>query len=121
MKKNGFSFERARALAAMINAGELTERVELQNPPAVDDDSGGQVGGWTRVAVISAAVVPVRGGEAAQAAVATSLVQYRVTIRRRAVNSGQRLVWRGLAMDIRAVLPSVDRAWTELLCEARAA
>ena len=48
-------------------------------------------------------------------------VQYRVTIRRRPVLSGQRLLWtvQGLMMDIRAVLPSIDRAWTVLLCEAQ--
>jgi SPP1 family predicted phage head-tail adaptor len=107
----------------MINAGELSERLTLQSPPSVDDGSGGQTGDWTTVATISAKVEPLRGGEAAQAAVATMTVQYRVTIRRRRVSSGQRLVWtvQGQVMDIRAVLPSIDRAWTVLLCEARAA
>ena len=106
-----------------MNAGELTERLALQNPPSVADGSGGQTGDWTTVTTISAKVEPVRGGEAVQAAVATMTVQYRVTIRRRAISSGQRLLWtaQAQAMDIRAVLPSIDRAWTVLLCEGRAA
>jgi SPP1 family predicted phage head-tail adaptor len=105
-----------------VNAGELNERLALQSPPSVDDGSGGQIGGWTTVTTISARVEALRGGEAAQAAIATTTVQYRVTIRRRAIASGQRLLWtrEGQAMDIRAVLPSRDRAWTVLLCEGRA-
>jgi SPP1 family predicted phage head-tail adaptor len=105
-----------------VNAGELKERLVLQSPPSIDDGSGGQIGDWTTVAPIRAKVEPLRGGEAAQAAVATMTVQYRVTIRRRPVTSGQRLMWtaQGLTMDIRAVLPGIDRAWTVLLCEGRA-
>jgi SPP1 family predicted phage head-tail adaptor len=113
----------ALADVRVINSGELSERLTLQNPPSIDDGSGGQTGDWATVTTISAKVEPVRGGEAAQAAVATMTVQYRVTIRRRPVSSGQRLLWTAAAqvMDIRAVLPSIDRAWTVLLCEARAA
>jgi SPP1 family predicted phage head-tail adaptor len=101
----------------------LNERLALQSPPAIDDGSGGQIGGWTTVTTISAKVEAMRGDEAAQAAIATTTVQYRVTIRRRAIDAGQRLLWTrgGQAMDIRAVLPSRDRAWTVLLCEGRIA
>lgn len=108
--------------SAGVNAGELTERLTLQSPPATPDGSGGQTGGWTTVATISAKVEALRGDEATAAAVATMTVQYRVTIRRRPVTSGQRLLWSGggVAMDVRAVLPSIDRAWTVLLCEGRA-
>lgn len=111
-----------------INAGRFSERVEMQAPPAADDGSGGQTGGWRHVTTVWASVEAQRGGEAAQAAIATSLVQYRVTIRHRAIDSGHRLLWRRghdgsdvLAMDIRAVMPSTDRASVVLLCEAKAA
>jgi SPP1 family predicted phage head-tail adaptor len=106
-----------------INAGELRERLVLQNPPAVADGSGGQTGDWTTVKTIRAKVEALRGGEAAQAAIATTTVQFRVTIRRRPIDTGQRLRWAsgGQVMDIRAVLPSIDHAWTVLLCEGRAA
>lgn len=103
-----------------INPGRLRETVELQSPPATDDGAGGQTGGWTLVKSLRAEVLPLRGNEAAQAAVATGFVQYRVTIRRRAIDSGQRLIWGTQMLDIRAVLPQSDRRWTVLLCDGKA-
>ena len=103
----------------MIAAGRLRERVDLQDPPRVDDAAGGQTGGWTTIARgISAEVLPLGGSEAALAGVETGIVRYRVTMRRRAISTSQRLAWEGLALDIRAVLPDVRRASVELLCEA---
>ncbi len=108
-----------------MNAGELREVLQLQNPPAIDDGSGGQTGDWTTVARPRAKVLALRGDEAAQAAIATMTVQYRVTLRRRAIVTGQRLLWStggmSWALDVRAVLPQTDRAWTVLLCEGRLA
>jgi SPP1 family predicted phage head-tail adaptor len=104
-----------------LNAGRLREILTLEAPPADDDGAGGQTGGWTFVAQLRGAVVAVRGDEAAQAAIAKMTVQYRVTIRRRVVLPGQRLRWGGMALDIRAVLPDLDRAFVVLLCEGRAA
>jgi SPP1 family predicted phage head-tail adaptor len=104
-----------------INAGSLRDRVALQAPPAVDDGSGGRVGGWTTIATLSAQVIPMGGAEAVQATIETSVVQYRVHVRRRTFDSGQRLLWQGQALDIRAVLPDGRRAFMTLLCEGKAA
>ncbi|MGI4876652.1 MAG: phage head closure protein [Janthinobacterium lividum] len=102
----------------MTTAGNLRETVTLQNPPAVDDGGGGQVGGWTTVTDLRAEVAPLSGNEATIAGAETGIARYRVTIRLRDVATGQRLLWRGLAFDIRAVLPRTDRAFLDLTCDA---
>jgi SPP1 family predicted phage head-tail adaptor len=102
----------------MAGRGDLRERVRLQNPPAEDDGSGGQIGGWTDVAEIWARVWAIGGDEEAETAIVTGITRYRVKIVRRAVTSGQRFVWQGMALNIRNVLPDERREYTTLLCEA---
>jgi head-tail adaptor len=102
----------------VINAGRLRERVTLQNPPAVDDGSGGQTGGWTDVAQLRAEVIALGGDEEADTAILTGVTRYRVRIRRREVATGQRLVWGSQVLNIRNVLPDPGRMIMTLLCEA---
>lgn len=99
-------------------AGRLRERVQLQSPPAVPDGSGGQTGDWTTTATLNAEVVALNGAEDITAGVVASEVRYRVTIRSRAITTGQRLLWGTLALDVRAQLPSTDRGFLTLLCIA---
>ena len=102
----------------MTTAGDLRETVEIQAPPAVPDDSGGQVGGWTRVARVRASVKPLSGSEAVIAGAESAVSRYIVTVRMRTFDSGQRLLWRGNALDIRAILPRRTREFIDLTCEA---
>lgn len=101
----------------IIKAGRLSERVTLQNPPTADDGAGGQTGAWATVGTYWASVEAVRGAEGVQAAILTTVTQYKVIMRRLPVTTDQRLTWAGQALNIRAVLPDSDRAAVTLLCE----
>lgn len=101
-----------------MSAGKRRERVELQSPPIIDDNAGGTLGPWIFVAKLWAGVEALRGDEAILAGVAAGVVTYRVTINARVVTSAQRFVWKGQVLDVRSVLPSVDRASLTIICEA---
>lgn len=102
----------------MSGAGALRERVRLQSPPSGDDLAGGQSGSWIDVATLWAAVDALSGVEAIDSGILTGITRYKVTLRLRAVATGQRFLWRGLQLDIRAVLPGINRADIELICDA---
>ena len=99
-----------------VAAGRLRERVLLQSPPSAPDGSGGQTGNWTTAATLNAEVVALTGAEDITAGVIASEVRYRVTMKKRAITTGQRLLWGTLALDVRAQLPSTDRGFMTLLC-----
>lgn len=105
----------------MIAAGRLRERVELQEPPAADDGAGGQTGGWTNVARLAAEVIALRGEEMTLAGAESGVTMFRVTLRRRTVGVGHRLLWPGWILDVRAVLPDPRREAVVLTCEGRPA
>lgn len=107
-----------------MRAGDLRERIEIQQVTTTRDSTGATVENWTPLDEVFACVLPQRyqqGMEAlAQAlgreAVATS---YTVTIYWRSdVTELNRLDWRGKLLDIRRVIdPDGKRTWLELLCE----
>ncbi len=102
---------------AQIGAGDLRETVQLQDPPGVPDNSGGFAGEWSTVATIRAQVRALDGDENADAQIEQSVTRFRVTLRRRDVAPGQRLLWREWALNIRAILPDPKRLFVFLLCE----
>lgn len=113
---------RAQARGALVNgtlrAGSLRDRVTLQNPPATDDGAGGQVGGWTTVAVLNADVRPMSANQQLLAGAPQGVTVYRVTVRYRAgISSAQRLLWRGQALAITGVMnPDGNRVAAEIMC-----
>lgn len=108
-------------------SSRLRERVTLQQSSAVDNGRGGRKvpegqPAWRDVATkIPAEIVPLRGGEALSIAVQRATQFYRVTIRKRAgVTTAHRLLWNGVALDIRTAPPSTDRATQVMTCETGA-
>lgn len=101
-----------------MGAGQRRERVELQSPPTIDDDAGGTLGPWILVAELWAGVEALKGEASILNGVDAGVVTYRVTINARPVTSAQRFVWKGLALDVRSVLPSTNRAQLTIICEA---
>jgi head-tail adaptor len=75
---------------------------------------------WKDVASgVRAEIIPLRGGEALTLGVHRSTQLYRVTIRKRpGVTTANRLLWGGIALDIRTAPPSTDRATLVMTCES---
>lgn len=106
-------------------SSRLRERIDIEEKNLVPNGVGGRrapVGEdrWRPVAQgVAAEILPLRGGEALNASIERSTQVYRVTIRKRpGINTGQRLVWNGITMDIRTAPPSTDRATIVMTCES---
>lgn len=104
----------------MIGAGELDQRVRIEKPASTPDGRGGTVKGWAELATVWARVRPISGRERAAAGQIEAAATYRVTIRRRTdVTADCRILWQGMAMNIRFVPASGSRAmWTVIDCDA---
>lgn len=104
----------------MIGAGELDQRVTLQRPDSTPDGRGGVTKGWSDIATVWARVRPIAGRERAAAGQIEAAATYRVTIRRRTdVTADCRILWQGVAMNIRFAPASGSRAmWTVIDCDA---
>jgi head-tail adaptor len=108
-------------------SSRLRERVTIQEQNRVDNGKGGRKvpdgqPAWRDVATaVPAEIIPLRGGEALSVAVQRATQFYRVTIRKRlGVTTAHRLLWNGIALDIRTAPPSTDRATQIMTCETGA-
>lgn len=100
-------------------AGQLTQRVTLQQRVTTTNAIGETVSTWADVATVWAGAEPLRGRELFAASQAQSSVSVRLTIRWRAgVDAGMRVVWRGEPYAIEGEPIDVDgrREWLELMC-----
>lgn len=105
-------------------AGELGERVTLQQETNAPDGAGGNARGWADLATVWAKVEPVRAAETLQGQLLQGKVTWRVVIRRRAdASHARRLKWtpHGGAEKLLNVRSAHDlaggRAFTEMLAE----
>lgn len=101
-----------------LNAGSLTERLELLTPSAATSDGqGGRVKGlattsetvWGRVRILSANEV-VRLGQT----VGTTVAEF--TIRYRPATTATQATWKGKTLGIRAVQDDPFKEFTTLTC-----
>lgn len=91
---------------ATITIDELTERVTIQTATATRDAYGSETITWSNVATVWARVVERGGREPLLADRPVMVVSYEVVIRAgRAVSHADRLVWRGLTLQIETVTP----------------
>ncbi|MFA5120004.1 phage head closure protein [Zavarzinia sp.] len=101
--------------------GTLRERVTFQRPEIGDDGAGGGALSWADVATVWAAVEATTGSEPVAADARQAQVTWRITIRARAaLSTDWRLLWRGMALDILAVLPAPRRDLVTLLARSGA-
>lgn len=106
----------------MAGAGELRERVRIQSEVRTKDPGRGAVVTWVdadRFPEVSAKITGITGREQVIAAQLQAIVTHMVKIRWRAdIHEGMRLLWRGRAMNIRAVLPDDGkRLYLFMICE----
>jgi len=100
-------------------AGALRHRVTLQTPQETADGGGGASVAWTDLAVVWAAIEPLRGSERPRAGQIESPLTHRVVIRHRDdVTPRLRIKFGARLFNIRAVIdPGERRCHLELLCE----
>lgn len=110
----------------MPGAGDLIEKVEVQEESRTSNGQGGYTTVWTKLSArgdARAQIIGLSGDEAISAGVQRSVQQWRVVIRRRAdVSTKNRLIWGALTLDIKSAmpLPADPRAFTLLICESGA-
>ncbi|MGH6719749.1 MAG: phage head closure protein [Alphaproteobacteria bacterium] len=101
----------------MIGRARLRARLEREEP--VPDGGGGYAPGWTTVATIWIAILPIAGREVTAGGGLGGATRHRVLIRRRLdVTPAMRLVIGARTFNIRAVLDREPASpWLELACE----
>ena len=106
-------------------ASRFRERVSIQEPNFVDNGRGGRrtpdgEDTWRDIAAnIAAEIIPLRGGEALSIGIQRSTQVYRVTMRKRpGITTANRLMWNGIALDVRTAPPSIDRVTIVMTCES---
>lgn len=101
-----------------MRAGRLKERVTIQRAVETPDAGGGAAISWQDMAKVWASVEPLSGRDQVEGGGLVGVASYRVRMRRReGITSADRLVWRGVVLDI-ASPPLMDakREMTQLLC-----
>lgn len=104
----------------MIGAGQMRERVTIQQENETSDGGGGYSVAWIDVASVAAQVRPLRGKEQLEHMQMQDSTLFTVTIRYRSdVTPKMRLDWIGTILNIRAVInPDQRRRFLEITCEA---
>lgn len=101
-----------------MNIGRLRERVTIQSNVSVSDGAGGQTLTWTDLSTVWARVEPLQGKEVVQASQIQGPFTHRIWLRYRTdVGLAMRVLWGLKYMNVRAVVQSEKRAFTQLLCE----
>ena len=106
------------AATARINAGLLTQRIDLQSRAAGQDVLGQASGSWSTVATVWARARPLRSRELFAAGTVQNITDVEFTIRWRSdVRSTWRIQWRGQAYEITGEPIDVDgqQQWLEIL------
>ncbi len=100
-------------------AAQLVYRITLQQRSTAQDAYGQQAATWSDVASVWAGIDYVDGKEDVASASLQPTTTAKVTIRWRAgVTPAMRVVYRGQAWNIGAVLPARNRRELLLLCTA---
>lgn len=91
-------------MAALLNAGELNQRVTLQQKSVVKNSLSEEIVTWVDEATFSCSALPLHGREFTAGAQIQGSADVRFVCRYRTdVQAGKRLVWRGAPYDIRNV------------------
>lgn len=109
-----------------MQSGDLTYAMAFDAPTQTQDGSGGTDAGWAEEYTCRAHVRYLRGTEAVMAARLAGRQPVVVTIRRCEASRLITPAWRmrdtreGDVYNIRAIVPSDDRAWLEITAEGNA-
>ena len=99
-----------------MKAGDLRNRITIQAPSTVQDDTGQVLTDWTDVALVWASIKHVSGVSAIQSGMDTSSVKASIRIRHRTgINAGMRVLHGTTVYQIEAVMPDERRVYTDLV------
>lgn len=106
----------------MITAGELTERVTIQQPAKTQNDVGETELAWSTYATVWAKVQSLSGREAERYGEIVGFGGHKVTIRALpGVSTSMRVIYRNRTLEIGAI-NEYERVWyMELVCTEKAA
>ena len=106
-------------LCVRIAAGNLDQKIALQQRTAGSDAWGQPLQTWSTVATTWANIRLQTGAEAIRGGAATAAVRASIRIRyRTGVTAGMRVLHGATAYDIEAVLVAPDRHSIDLVCVA---
>lgn len=101
-----------------MRAGELRDRVTIQQKTTSSDSEGMVTETWHDIATVWATILPIRGREYFQAAAVQSETTTRIKMRYRVgVASGMQAVFGTQVFDIQSVIPDARRIQLELMCK----
>lgn len=105
----------------MITAGELTERIEIQQPATGQNDVGETVLTWSNFADAWAKVRALSGREVERYGEIVGFSGHSVTIRAvSGLTTSMRVIYRGRTLEIGAI-NEYERVWyCELICTEKA-
>jgi SPP1 family predicted phage head-tail adaptor len=107
-----------------MQAGQMDRRVVLERPTSAPDGMGGTENGWQASAAVWAHFRYLRGGETVLAGRLEGRLTMVATILASSYSRAVTPAWRlrdareGTIWNVRAVIPSDDRAFIELTCES---
>lgn len=106
----------------MIDAGELTERITIEQPAKAQNDVGETTLTWSTFATVWAKVQSLAGREAERYAEVVGFSGHKVTIRALpGVSTSMRVIYRNRTLEVGAV-NEYERVWyMELICTEKAA
>lgn len=106
----------------MIDAGELTERVTIEQPANAQNAVGEATLTWSTFATVWAKVQSLSGREAERYAEVVGFAGHKVTIRALpGVGTSMRVIYRNRTLEIGAI-NEYERVWyVELICTEKAA
>lgn len=106
----------------MIDAGELTERITIEQPATTQNAVGETVLAWSTFATVWAKVQSLSGREAERYGEIVGFSGHKVTIRALAgVSTSMRVIYRNRTLEVGAI-NEFDRVWyMELICTEKAA
>lgn len=106
----------------MIDAGELTERITIEQPTTSQNDVGETTLSWATFATVWAKVQSLSGREAERYAEVVGFSGHKVTIRALpGLTSSMRVIYRSRTLEIGAI-NEYERVWyLELICTEKAA
>lgn len=103
----------------MLRAGDLSDRITIQQRGATRTPSGQPVpGDWAPLVTVWADVQHLSGTGAIKAGAETSTLQASMKVRRRNdIDAGMRVQFEGALYQINAILPGKARDHMFLVCE----
>lgn len=103
-----------------MEAGHLTNRVQIQKPGSEENSWGQPVpDSWVDHAQVWASIRYLSGSESIRAGAETSVARVSIRIRyREDLDNGMRVLYRGKKFLVKAVLPDeIERDHLDLVCE----